>query len=185
MLWSKGMSNCSGVGPPNGRMFHYLNNYMIMENVGCMAFSIKIALITVFFIASGSILLADDTDTVDFAHDIVPILREHCFECHGGDEAEGGFSINNRRLFLEGEAAIPGDAVESLFLQLIEDPDPEYRMPSKDKPPVPEEEIELLKRWVNEGMEWETGFAFGNPYQAPLRPRLQAFPPPRTDAATP
>ena len=151
-----------------------------MENVGCMAFSIKIAPITVFFIASGSILLADDTDTVDFAHDIVPILREHCFECHGGDEAEGGFSINNRRLFLEGEAAIPGDAVESLFLQLIEDPDPEYRMPSKDKPPVPEEEIELLKRWVNEGMEWETGFAFGEPaYQAPLRPRLPALPAPK------
>lgn len=145
-----------------------------------MAFSIKIAPITVFFIASGSILLADDTDTVDFAHDIVPILREHCFECHGRDEAEGGFSINNRRLFLEGEAAIPGDAVESLFLQLIEDPDPEYRMPSKDKPPVPEEEIELLKRWVNEGMEWETGFAFGEPaYQAPLRPRLPALPAPK------
>ena len=45
-------------------MFHYLNNkIMIMENVGCVAFSIKIALVTVFFIASGGIL-RDDTDTV-------------------------------------------------------------------------------------------------------------------------
>ena len=61
--------------------------------------------------------------------------------------------------------------MESLFIELIEDPDPEYRMPSKEKAPVPEEEIELLKRWVNEGMEWETGFAFGEPaYQGPLKP---------------
>ena len=115
--------------------------------------------------------------SIDFAHDIVPILRNHCFECHGGDEAEGGFSINNRRLFLEGEAAIPGDATESLFIQLIEDPDPEYRMPSNDKPPVPAAQIEQLKRWVNQGMNWEPGFAFGEPtYQAPLRPRLPALP---------
>ncbi len=145
-----------------------------------MAFSKENSPIALFFLASGRMLLATETDKVDFAHDIVPILREHCFECHGGDEAEGGFSINNRRLFLEGEAAIPGDAVESLFLQLIEDPDPEYRMPSKDNPPVPEEQVELLKRWVNEGVEWETGFAFGEPaYKAPLRPRLPALPAPK------
>ena len=103
-----------------------------------MACSKENSPIALFFLASVPMLLATETDKVDFAHDIVPILREHCFECHGGDEAEGGFSINNRRLFLEGEAAIPGDAVESLFLQLIEDPDPEYRMPSKDNPPVPD-----------------------------------------------
>ena len=93
-----------------------------MENVGCMAFTREITSIALFFLLSGSLLLADDTDTVDFAHEIVPILQRHCVECHGRDEAEGGFSINNRRLFLEGEAAIPGDADESLFIELIEDP---------------------------------------------------------------
>lgn len=115
--------------------------------------------------------------SIDFAHDIVPILKEHCVECHGGVESKGGFSINNRRLFLEGEAAVPGHSAESLFLELIEDPDPEYRMPSDDKPPVPEAEIERLKRWVDEGMPWETGFAFSEPsYEAPLRPRDPELP---------
>jgi len=122
--------------------------------------------------------LGQDEKSVDFAHDIVPILKDHCFECHGGDEAEGGFSLNTRRLFLEGEAAIPGDAEESLFIQLIEDPDPEYRMPSDEKPPVPEAEVALLKRWVNEGMQWDAGFTFGEPaYEPPLRPRLPKLPP--------
>ncbi|MDG2255150.1 MAG: DUF1549 domain-containing protein [Opitutaceae bacterium] len=114
---------------------------------------------------------------VDFAHDIVPILKEHCFECHGGEEAEGGFSINTRRLFLEGDAAIPGNAMESLFLELILDPDPEYRMPSDGKPPVPEAQVALLKRWVEEGMDWEVGYTFGGPtYEPPLKPRNPDLP---------
>ena len=33
---------------------------------------------------------------VDFSHQIVPILREHCSECHTGDKKKGGFSLNDR-----------------------------------------------------------------------------------------
>jgi len=123
-------------------------------------------------------LSAQDNQKVDFAHEIVPIFKEHCIECHGGDEAKGGFSINTRRLFLEGEAAVPGNAMESLFLELIKDPDPEFRMPSDDKPPVSKEQVALLKRWVDEGMVWEPGFTFGGPtYEPPLRPRSPQLPP--------
>lgn len=119
-----------------------------------------------------------ESQGVDFAHEIVPILQRHCVECHGGEESKGGFSLNTRRLFLEGEAAVPGNAEESLFLELIQDPDPEFRMPSDDKPPVPEAEVALLKRWVEEGLQWEPGFTFGEPaYEPPLRPRLPELPP--------
>ncbi|MCG8599514.1 MAG: hypothetical protein MI807_05185, partial [Verrucomicrobiales bacterium] len=58
---------------------------------------------------------------VDFSHDIVPILQTHCAECHGGEEAEGGFSLNTRELFLDDETAIPGKAGESYFIELILD----------------------------------------------------------------
>ena len=149
-----------------------------MKNVGCMAFSKEITSIALFFLLSGRLLCAAETDSIDFAHQIVPILQRHCAECHGGEEAEGGFSINNRRLFLEGEAAVPGNAYESLFIELIQDPDPEYRMPSEEKPPVPEAEVALLKRWVDEGLPWEPGFTFGEPaYEQPLKPRLPELPP--------
>ena len=122
-------------------------------------------------------LVAEEGLRIDFAHKIVPILKEHCFECHGGNKSKGGMSINTRRLFLEGGAAVPGNAIESLFLELIEDPDPYYRMPSDDKPPVPEAQVTLLKQWVNEGMDWEAGYTFGEPtYEPPLRPRSPALP---------
>ncbi len=115
---------------------------------------------------------------IDFVHQVVPILKEHCTECHGGSEAEGGFSLNTRDLFLDEEdTAEPGDAANSYFLQLIEDTDPDYQMPPEDKPRVPKDQIALLKAWVDEGMKWEPGFTFGEPtYEPPLKPRRPELP---------
>ncbi|MEE3077668.1 MAG: c-type cytochrome domain-containing protein, partial [Planctomycetota bacterium] len=59
----------------------------------------------------------------DFAHEVIPILKKHCVECHGGQQAKGGFSINTRALFLENEAAIPGEPDDSLFLHLVQEED--------------------------------------------------------------
>jgi hypothetical protein len=124
-----------------------------------------------------SVKLAGNEQSIDFSHEIAPILQQHCAECHGGENAEGGFSINTRRLFLEGNAAVPGNGEESLFLELIRDPDPEFRMPSDGNPPVPDDQVRLLERWVNQGMDWEPGFTFGEPaYEPPLRPRSPVLP---------
>jgi hypothetical protein len=115
---------------------------------------------------------------IDFVHQVVPILREHCAECHAGEEAKGGFSINTRALFLDKEAARPGDAEHSLFLELIEDDDPDFQMPPPKKARVPSEALAILRAWIDEGMAWEPGFAFGGPaYEPPLRPRRPELPP--------
>lgn len=114
---------------------------------------------------------------VDFAHDIVPILEQHCTECHGGEEAKGGFSLNTRELFLDDETAVPGRADESYFIELILDPDPDYQMPPEKKDRVPAEHVALLKQWVNEGLKWEPGFTFGTPtYEPPFEPRRPELP---------
>ena len=39
---------------------------------------------------------------VDFAHEVVPILRKHCGECHTGDKKKGSFSMNDRASLLAG-----------------------------------------------------------------------------------
>lgn len=118
-----------------------------------------------------------DSKEIDFAHEVVPVLKEHCFECHGGDKSKGGFSINTRSLFLKKEAAVPGNAAQSYFLELIAEPDPEDRMPADNRPPVPDDQVAILNRWVDEGLQWEPGFTFGEPaYEPPLRPRLPELP---------
>ncbi|MEM9016336.1 MAG: DUF1549 domain-containing protein [Verrucomicrobiota bacterium] len=115
---------------------------------------------------------------VDFSHKVVPLLKAHCAECHAGEEAEGGFSINTRELFLDDEMAIPGNADDSEFILLIEETDLDYRMPPEDKDAVPPEALAILKQWVDQGMKWEPGFTFGEPtYEPPLKPRKPELPP--------
>ncbi len=122
--------------------------------------------------------VGDDT-TVDFAHDVVPILRQHCIQCHGGGEAEGGFSVNTRDLFLDGEAAEPGDAENSHFLELIGSDDIEEQMPPKDLPRVPAPQQAVLVKWVDAGMPWAEAFTFAEAtYQPPLGPREVKLPGP-------
>lgn len=129
-------------------------------------------LLPLFFAPVGSA-----TAEIDFAHDVVPILKEHCTECHGGEEAEGGFSLNTRDLFLDDDSAEPGNAEKSYFLQLITDPDPDYQMPPEDKARVLEEQVAILSAWVDGGINWEPGFTFGEPaYEPPFAPRRPELP---------
>ncbi len=100
---------------------------------------------------------------IDFVHEVVPILKARCTECHGGKEAKGGFSMNTRELFLEGDAALPGDAAKSYFLDLVHSTDLDDQMPPSKKDRVPAGEIAVLERWVNAGLPWEPGYTFGNP----------------------
>ncbi len=128
------------------------------------------------------ILLASQlaVHAIDFAHDVVPVLRQHCAECHGGNEAKGGFSINTREMFLESDAAVPGDADESRFLQLVHSDDVDEQMPPQELPRVPDEDRATLARWVEAGMPWTESFTFApDTYQPPLLPRTVELPGPR------
>lgn len=124
-------------------------------------------------------LAADDAGKpVDFSHDIVPLLKKHCVGCHSGAEAKGGFSVSTRELLLDAGGAEPGNSAESYLIELVTSPDPELRMPPVDKPGVSDDEIALLKRWIDEGLKWEDGFAFGpRTYEPPLLPRRPELPP--------
>jgi hypothetical protein len=117
---------------------------------------------------------------VDFSHQIVPILREHCAECHAGDKKKGGFSFNDRESLMEGgeddAVVVSGKSAESAMIKAILSADPDEQMPPKGKR-VPAEQIALLKQWIDEGLTWEEGFAFKKPaYEPPLKPRMPVLP---------
>lgn len=121
---------------------------------------------------------------VDFAHQIVPLLKKHCAECHAGDKKKGSFSINTRESMLKGgetgAALIPGKVDAGEMLLLIEDDDPELRMPPVKNDALTPAEVALLKRWVAEGAKWEPGFTFGEGgWEPPLKPRRVQLPPTR------
>lgn len=116
-------------------------------------------------------------EEVDFHTEVVPVLMKNCYECHGGDEAKGGFSINTLALWMDKKAAKPGDADASYVIELVEEKDLDFAMPPKDKPRVPAEEIAILRDWIDQGMAWEEGFSFAKSrYEAPLEPRRPELP---------
>jgi mono/diheme cytochrome c family protein len=118
-------------------------------------------------------------DPLDFAHDVVPILRKHCADCHGGKEAKGGFSMNTRGMMLEAEVVNLESAGASRLLELVRSTDAEQQMPPHDRPRLSAEEITTLERWIAGGLAWETGFTFAeSAYEPPLQPRRPELPPP-------
>ncbi len=131
-------------------------------------------------------LSADDTTEADFAHDVVPILRQHCVECHGGDEAEGGMSLNTRSTLLDAEAVVPGQAEQSMLIKLVTSTDPVEQMPPKDRPRLTDAEITTLRNWIDAGASWEEGFTFAEDrYESPLHPRKVELPPARDGRTNP
>ncbi|MCA9078138.1 MAG: DUF1549 domain-containing protein [Planctomycetaceae bacterium] len=114
---------------------------------------------------------------VDFVHDVVPILRKHCVECHGGAKAEGGLSLNSRGLLLEADVIATGKADASRLIELVKSNDPEEQMPPKDRDRLTEKEIDTLSLWINEEIAWEDGFTFAEErYEPPLKPRHVELP---------
>ena len=117
---------------------------------------------------------------IDFAHEVVPILRKHCSECHTGDKKKGGLSMNTRASLLEGgeNGAVVSlvQAQKSKLLEAVVSADPDIRMPPKGDRLSPAE-VATLRAWVEQGAVWTDGFAFKQPaYEPPLRPRQPVLP---------
>ncbi len=134
--------------------------------------------LVIVILATGSVCPAPAA--VDFSHQIVPILKEHCAECHTGDKKKGGLSMNDRASLLKGsengEVVAPGHAADSTFVKVLLSHDPDEQMPPKGAR-LSAEKVAVLRAWIDEGLVWEEGFAFKKPaYEPPLKPRRVVLP---------
>ncbi len=117
---------------------------------------------------------------VDFQRDVRPILSGTCFKCHGPDEAtrKGKLRLDIREEALKpaksGERAIvPGKPKESEIVARVFTTDEDEVMPPPSaKHPLTEAQKETLRRWVEQGAEYQPHWAFAAPKQAPL-PRVK------------
>ncbi|MDP1563752.1 MAG: DUF1549 domain-containing protein [Pirellulaceae bacterium] len=120
-------------------------------------------------------------DEVDFAHDVVPILKTHCVKCHAGLQQEGDFSFNTREQMLaggsSGPAIVAGEHANSELFRRIVSVDDGYRMPPEGQS-LTEAQTTVISQWIDQGANWEPGFSFAprSSYEPPLRPRRPELP---------
>jgi hypothetical protein len=115
---------------------------------------------------------------IQYARDILPILSTHCFTCHGPDAKlqKAGlrldlFETAIKELKSGNRAIVPGKAKESELLARIHTADETQRMPPKSaKKALKDTEKALLKRWIEEGAEYQRHWAFVVPKRPTLPP---------------
>ena len=130
-------------------------------------------------------LRADQPRTVDFAHDIVPLIKARCAECHTNGKYKGSFSLDTREAILKAKVVVPGKSGESELVQRITSTDPEFRMPPKGDR-LTAQQVERFKAWIDQGLPWQAGFTFKtSAYVAPLKLRRINLPAARPGRAHP
>ncbi|MFT7035075.1 MAG: hypothetical protein ACJA2S_003597 [Cyclobacteriaceae bacterium] len=107
-------------------------------------------------------------DQVDFNFHVKPILVQNCYLCHGPDPSsrkadlrldtyEGAIALRDNDKF----AIVPGSPGSSELVHRISSEDPDFVMPPPETNlKLTEYEIEVLRKWVDQGAEWKPHWAF-------------------------
>lgn len=117
-------------------------------------------------------------DQVSFSLDVRPILSDRCYACHGPDvegrvtefhfDTEEG--LRTRLKESRRSRAVKGGSLggSELFHRITSD-DPEYRMPPPESNlSLTTAEKAILVRWIEQGAEFESHWAYTPPVSQPL-----------------
>ena len=121
-------------------------------------------------------VLCADGEVVSFNRHIRPILSDACYACHGPDanQRKANLRLDTKEgAFTElgGYYAItPGDPSSSKLIWRITHPDTEQRMPPPDsnRRYPSQAEIELIKKWIEQGAKWEEHWIYTPPQRSAL-----------------
>jgi hypothetical protein len=144
--------------------------------LGCSFLALPLWALATVATASTGAVASRPGDEIRYSRDIRPILSESCFLCHGPDistrEADLRLdSFGEATRDLGGYAAIvPGDVEESeLWYRLTTDLEDDAMPPhGSNMKMLTAEQKDLLRRWIEQGAEYESHWAF----ETPLRPGL-------------
>lgn len=125
-------------------------------------------------LASNCLSAADEG--VNFNRDVRPILSRNCFQCHGPDEntREAGLRLDlSANVAAESDsglaAIVPNKPDQSELLRRVVSDDEQERMPPGDSSNrLSEKEVEVLRRWIEQGAQYQGHWAF----IPPQRPEL-------------
>src|SRR5205823_445160 len=115
---------------------------------------------------------------VDFNREIRPILSNQCAKCHGPDPKERKGGTDGLRLDVRDDAIadlggyaaiVPGHPEKSELIKRILSTDDDERMPPKGSgKKLTPLELDVLKRWIEQGAEYAQHWSYVKPARPPL-----------------
>lgn len=123
---------------------------------------------------------AETPAKIDFNRDVRPILSNHCWTCHGRDEAsrKAGLRLDMRdqavmKLKSDEHAIVPGKPGESGLVERIEADDDLQMPPASFKKPLTTAQKETLKKWISQGAPFADHWAFIPPKRTGTLPDVK------------
>jgi hypothetical protein len=94
---------------------------------------------------------------VSFAFEVAPLLLQHCAGCHDADDPEGGLRMVSLESLVRGgqtgPAVSPGKSADSLLVKKMRGTGIDGQRMPLGKPPLPTEAIELVAKWIDQGIK--------------------------------
>ena len=129
-----------------------------------------------FLLLSASpVTRAADPPTVAFDRDVLPILSDFCFQCHGPDAKarKAKLRFDDKDSPFDRGVIVPGKPAESELIARLTNPDPAALMPPPSlKRSLSPKQIDTLTRWIAQGAKWDTHWAFA-PVRRPTVPAIR------------
>ncbi len=96
---------------------------------------------------------------VDFAQDVLPVLRQNCFGCHGPMKQNGGMRLDRRSSALKplSRRIVPGSSANSFVYHRVAGS--EFGAPMPPTGDLRPEEVAMIKAWIDQGAEWPDALA--------------------------
>ena len=119
------------------------------------------------FLFSGA-LLAQVPAKVDFRRDVQPIFKAYCIACHGPAQQMNGLRLDRRRDAMRGgtiaDIGPRNSAGSRLYLKLTGN---QYGPQMPPTGALSPEQIDIIKRWIDQGAEWPDDLSGEKPASAP------------------
>ena len=122
---------------------------------------ITIAIVAFAAVACLATAHAAEEQPVTFP-EVKAILAAKCLACHGNDpkDLKGGYDLRTRAAAVKGgdsgqQVIVPGDPQKSSLLAAVTWADEALQMPPKENDRLSAEQIDVLRRWIAAGAQWE------------------------------
>jgi mono/diheme cytochrome c family protein len=114
-------------------------------------------------------------EKIGFNKDVRPILADNCFACHGPDPGsrKAGLRLDTEAGFFEdrgeGPTVVRGKPLQSpLYQRIVTKDEDEIMPPKKSHKQLSPAQMEIIRRWIEQGAPWQAHWSFIKPERPAL-----------------